>query len=65
MKTETKYRYQKRIKALETELKEKDSALYDYKQVHLKIYDTVTEVMNKGNRINHAWILEQYKRLFK
>jgi len=64
MKQTTKYRYEKRIKALEQELKEKDTALYEYKQVAIEIFNTTVDLISNDKNINKGWIVSKYKRLF-
>lgn len=64
MKSNTKYRYEKRIKELELELQETDNKLFEYKAVAREIFDTTVQLITSGEAINKGWIISKYKRLF-
>ncbi len=59
MKTQTRYKYEKRIEALQREL---DQARI-YRSVAIDIYTTVSDLVSKGEGINKGWILHQFRRV--
>lgn len=64
MNQTTKYRYEKRIKYLEDALAKKENALFEYKQLTLDIFSTVTTMIQDGKQINQGWLISKFKRLF-
>lgn len=61
MDSETKYAYQKRIKELEREI----NALNEYRYVCRDIHAALIENLVNGNQTNSAWIIGQFKRVWK
>lgn len=61
MDTETKYRYQQRIKELEREI----SSLKDYRRVVSNVFYAIANQVTEDKRINQGWILNQFKELLK
>lgn len=64
MDKNTKYRYEKRISELQNELKDKEAALYEYKQLSLDVFDTIAGMIQDGKQINQGWLIKKFKRLF-
>lgn len=64
MKQSTKYQYEKRIKELQDRLDEKESALYEYKQLCLTIFNDVTGMVKDNKQISQGYLLSLFKRLF-
>lgn len=61
MKQPSRYAYEKRIKELEDQV----SNLRAYKDVAIQIFNTVTDQIQEGKGISTAWIVKQYRSVFK
>lgn len=61
MNDETRYRYEKRIHALEAEVER----LLDYRRVALNIFATTVDVVQDGKQISNAWIIKQFREVMK
>lgn len=66
MKKETKYRYEKRIKELESENLRLLDHLYDYRTACSEIYDGIVQALTKGHTSTSIpWILLRLKRIWR
>lgn len=61
MKSETLYKYQKRIRELERE----NNALREYKAMSIEIFRACCDQASGGKNIDPAWIVRQYTRVFR
>ncbi len=61
MKEETRYRYEQTIK----QLRDENERLREYRRVMRNVYDGITSVLSGNKEISIAWLLSQFRELFK
>lgn len=61
MKKETRYGYEKRIRELSSEI----NILREYRLMANNIFVACTDNLMEGKGISAAWIVRQYKAVFK
>lgn len=66
MNSETRYRYEKRIRELESKVNRLESDVHQFRSACSEIYDGMVEVLGKdGKSLNPAWILQILKRAWR
>lgn len=63
MKPETAYRYQKRIKRLEGELREARSELRAYREFSRQVFEVACECIDENKVISLSWMMKRSKSL--
>ena len=61
MKPETRYSYEKRLQVLEEEV----DILRGYKALAFKLFDNLVDYQIQGKTVNHAWLIKQFKDIFR
>lgn len=61
MKPESRYRYEKRIRELESQV----NALEIFRYIAGDIHDAIADNLSKGSSTSDAWIIRQYRRAWK